>query len=189
MERAWQGPRALHFHDQRHGIEHDRPPIRRLTTPSRRLHADLANTRKHAVNTFTTDIARTHATVMVEEPDAAGFFPSSKSCHPCGNLQDTGWAGLWVRDGCGVAHQRDDNAAINLARRPSGQSSDLSGVAAPVGRGAEHETGPRPAAGEGTRKQGPATAWLNNSVRSAARAGPTDAHSVATVDALDEHVT
>jgi hypothetical protein len=26
-------------------------------------------------------------------------------------------------------------------------------------------------------------------VRSAARAGPTDAHSVATVDALDEHVT
>jgi hypothetical protein len=37
-----------------------------------------------------------------------------------------------------------------------------------VKRGAEHKTGPRPAAGQVPRKGGPASAEPNNSVRSAA---------------------
>jgi putative transposase len=45
------------------------------------------------------------------------WFPSSKTCHVCGHLQDIGWAEHWTCDECGTAaHQRDDNAAINLAR-------------------------------------------------------------------------
>ena len=44
------------------------------------------------------------------------FYPSSKTCHACGHAQDIGWAGHWSCAGCGTAHQRDDNAAVNLAR-------------------------------------------------------------------------
>ena len=166
-----------------------------------RLHAEVANVRKHAIHTFTTNLAKTHGTVVVEGLDVAGmlsqrglpgararrrglsdaalgeirrqlrykcawyestlieadqFFPSSKTCHGCGQVQDIGWSEHWGCDACGAAHQRDDNAAINLARWPAGHSGDLGGVAAPVKRGAEHQTGPRPAAGEDTRERGPA---------------------------------
>jgi transposase len=44
------------------------------------------------------------------------WFPSSKTCHACGHVQDIGWAEHWICGSCGVVHQRDDNAAINLAR-------------------------------------------------------------------------
>jgi len=45
------------------------------------------------------------------------WFPSSKTCHACGHAQDIGWAEHWQCDACSAAvHQRDDNAAINLAR-------------------------------------------------------------------------
>jgi putative transposase len=172
-----------------------------------RLHADVANTRKHAIHVFTTNLAKTHGTIVVEGMDVAGmlqqkglpgararrrglsdaamgeirrhlrykctwygstlieagrYFPSSKTCHECGNVQDIGWSEHWSCDSCGKAHQRDDNAAINLARWAS-----LGSVRAPVKRGAEHRTEPRSAAGEDTRKGGPASAGLNNSVRSA----------------------
>ena len=60
-------------------------------------------------------------------------------------------------------HQRDDNAAINLARWAS-----LGSVRAPVKRGAEHQTGSHSAAGDDTRKESPTLVGPNNSVRSAA---------------------
>jgi putative transposase len=82
--------------------------------------------------------------------EAHRFFPSSKTCHVCGHVQTIGWAEHWTCDTCGVAHQRDNNAAINLARY---QTDDLSPVGAPVKRGAEHQTGPRPAVGQDTRKR------------------------------------
>ena len=31
-------------------------------------------------------------------------------------MQDIGWAEHWTCTGCGTSHQRDDNAAVNLAR-------------------------------------------------------------------------
>ncbi len=48
--------------------------------------------------------------------EADRFFPNSKTCHRCGSIQDLGWAEHWRCDGCGARHQRDENAAINLAR-------------------------------------------------------------------------
>jgi len=44
------------------------------------------------------------------------WFPSSKTCHECGHRQDIGWAEHWQCEACSASHQRDDNAAINLAR-------------------------------------------------------------------------
>lgn len=95
--------------------------------------------------------------------EADRYYPSSKTCHRCGHVQDIGWAETWTCQGCAAGHHRDDNAAINLARL-----GDLGSVGAPVKRGAEHKTGPRPAAGRDTRKRHLANAGSNNSARSAA---------------------
>jgi len=80
------------------------------------------------------------------------WFPSSKTCHACGHVQDIGWAEQWQCDRCSAApHQRDDNASINLARY-----EDTVSVVGPVGaavkRGADRKTGPRPAGGCEARK-------------------------------------
>lgn len=48
--------------------------------------------------------------------EADRFFPSSRTCRECGHVQDIGWSEYWTCDECVVRHQRDDNAAINLAR-------------------------------------------------------------------------
>lgn len=77
------------------------------------------------------------------------WFPSSKTCHCCGHVQDIGWARQWQCEQCEATHDRDDNASINLARYTPG---DLGSVGAPVKRGADRQTGPRPAGGEETRK-------------------------------------
>jgi putative transposase len=79
------------------------------------------------------------------------WFPSSKTCHACGHVQDIGWDEKWQCGGCSATHQRDDNAAINLARY-----EDTISVVGPVGaavkRGADRKTGPRPAGGREARK-------------------------------------
>jgi len=98
--------------------------------------------------------------------EADRFFASSKTCHLCQHIQDIGWAKEWTCDGCNAVHDRDDNAAINLARW-SPPSGDLGGVAAPVKRGAEHKTRPRRAVGVDTRKRRPDTSDQNNLERGA----------------------
>jgi putative transposase len=82
------------------------------------------------------------------------WFPSSKTCHRCHHRQEIGWAEHWTCTGCGTSHQRDDNAAINLARyeAPSGDSA-VGPVGAAVKRGADRKTGPRPAGGDEAWKQ------------------------------------
>lgn len=45
------------------------------------------------------------------------WYPSSKTCNACGHVQEIGWSRHWTCTGCGISHQRDDNAAINLALR------------------------------------------------------------------------
>jgi putative transposase len=90
---------------------------------------------------------------------AGRFYPSSKTCHACGHVQDIGWAEHWTCDpaggGCGTSHHRDDNAAVNLARyeeaSPAGDSA-VGPVGAAVKRGADRKTGPRPAGGREARK-------------------------------------
>ena len=79
------------------------------------------------------------------------WFPSSKTCQACGRVQDIGWDDKWQCDGCSVTHQRDDNAAVNLARYEE-TSSVVGLVGAAVKRGADHKTGPRPAGGREARK-------------------------------------
>jgi putative transposase len=82
------------------------------------------------------------------------WYPSSKTCHACGHVQDIGWAGYWTCTGCGAGHQRDDNAAINLARYepPVTGESAVGPVRAAVKRRAGRKTGPRPAGGDEARK-------------------------------------
>lgn len=79
------------------------------------------------------------------------WFPSSKTCHACGHVQDIGWSEHWQCEACSVTHQRDDNAAINLARY-----EDTVSVVGPVGaavkRGANRKSGPPPAGGREARK-------------------------------------
>ncbi len=79
------------------------------------------------------------------------WFPSSKTCHACGHVQAIGWDEHWQCEGCSASHQRDDNAAITLARY-----EDTSSVVGPVGaavkRGADRKTGHRPAGGCEARK-------------------------------------
>jgi putative transposase len=79
------------------------------------------------------------------------WFPSSKTCHDCGHVQDIGWDEKWQCDGCSLTHQRDDNAAVNLARYEE-TSSVVGPVGAAVKRGADRKTGPRPAGGREARK-------------------------------------
>lgn len=83
------------------------------------------------------------------------WYPSSKTCHRCGQVKTIGWVEHWTCDTCCTSHQRDDNAAINLARYEEAGSAGVS-VVSPVGaavkRGADRKTGPRPAGGYEARK-------------------------------------
>jgi putative transposase len=83
------------------------------------------------------------------------WFPSSKTCQVCGHVQDIGWAEQWTCDstagGCGTVHQRDDCAAINLARYEE-PVSVVGPVGAAVKRGADRKTRPGRAGGCEARK-------------------------------------
>jgi putative transposase len=82
------------------------------------------------------------------------WYPSSKTCHACGHVQDIGWNDHWTCTGCRTSHQRDDNAAINLARYepPATGDSALGPARAAVKRGADRKTRHRRAGGDETRK-------------------------------------
>ncbi|MEX0657903.1 MAG: zinc ribbon domain-containing protein, partial [Egibacteraceae bacterium] len=82
------------------------------------------------------------------------WYPSSKTCHACGRVQDIGWAQHWTCHGCNANHQRDDNAAINLARyeQPPAGDSAVGPVRAAVKRGADPKTEPGSAGGHEARK-------------------------------------
>ena len=80
------------------------------------------------------------------------WFPSSKTCHVCGHVQDIGWAEHWQCDACTASpHQRDDNAAINLARYEE-PLSVVGPVGAAVKRGADRKTRSHRAGGCEARK-------------------------------------
>ncbi|BBX97618.1 IS607 family element RNA-guided endonuclease TnpB [Mycobacterium lacus] len=79
------------------------------------------------------------------------WFPSSKTCHVCRHVQDIGWDEKWQCGGCLVTHQRDDNAAINLARYEE-TSSVVGPVGAAVKRGADRKPRPGRAGGREARK-------------------------------------
>jgi hypothetical protein len=111
----------------------------------RRQFGDRRYAHNWAVRTLKADLDRYHA--IGEETE--------KTCHACGSAQEIGRAEHWTCTGCGARHQRDDNAAINLARyedtSPSGDSA-VGPVGAAVKRRADRKTGPRPAGGREARK-------------------------------------
>jgi putative transposase len=87
------------------------------------------------------------------------WYPSSKTCHACGRVQAIGWAEYWTcnpaEGGCGTSHQRDDNAAINLARYEDSDTvsgSAVGPVGAAVKRGADRKTRSDRAVGREARK-------------------------------------
>jgi putative transposase len=79
------------------------------------------------------------------------WFPSSKTCHACEHVQDIGWAEHWKCDACSATHQRDDNAALNLARWEE-PATAVGPVGATVKRGADRKTRPGRAGGREARK-------------------------------------
>ena len=134
-----------------------------LTQRLGNLHARAANIRSNCWNQITTDLAKSHGTVVAEGAKWTGlaqqkhlrgarsrrrnladaapgelrrqldyktrwcgsemivadqFYPSSKLCSQCGHYQDIGWATKWTCAQCEMVHDRDDNAAVNLARYP-----------------------------------------------------------------------
>lgn len=110
------------------------------------------------------------------------WFPSSKTCHLCGHVQDLEWSEHWTchraDGGCGSTHQRDDGAAINLARY-----EDTVSVVGPVGaavkRGADRKTEPRSAGGDEARKRTGHLGRRTTPRRGASRVTTKD-HSLAT---------
>jgi putative transposase len=92
------------------------------------------------------------------------WYPSSKTCSACGTVKTKLALAerIWTCDGCGATHDRDLNAAINLARlsehaprmdgRPAG-----SGPAA--GRGAIRKTSPPPRAAAGGDEASTPAQW------------------------------
>ncbi|KIU63088.1 transposase, partial [Mycobacterium tuberculosis variant bovis] len=69
--------------------------------------------------------------------------PSSKTCHACRHVQDIGWDEKWQCDGCSITHQRDNNAAINLARYEE-PPSVVGPLGAAVNRGTNRKPGTDP---------------------------------------------
>jgi putative transposase len=82
---------------------------------------------------------------------AERWFPSSKTCHLCRHVHDIGCDEHWTCEACSAVHQRDDNAAINLARYEEPISA-VGPVGAAVKRGADRKTRPGRAGGHEARK-------------------------------------
>ena len=67
--------------------------------------------------------------------DVDRFYPSSKTCSACGALNvELRMEERWRCPVCGVSHNRDDNAALNLRRQEPapdlirGLAADVEGV-------------------------------------------------------------
>ena len=111
-----------------------------------------------------------YGSVLVE---ADSLYPSSPLCHVCGERNTPGWSATWTCVACSGRHDRDDNAAINLARYSKG---DVGAVGAPDKRGAERETRVIRAAGREATKtreglSGETTPVRANPVRGAGTGG------------------
>lgn len=73
------------------------------------------------------------------------WFPSSKTCSACGSVQKKMPLSVrqWICPDCGASHNRDENAARNLATYAA--SSAVSKACGEEGSGSGHKTGVKPA--------------------------------------------
>ena len=79
---------------------------------ARRRRRDLADASIAEIRRQLSYKCRWYGSRLIE---AAQLFPSSRLCHVCGERNDPGWEKTWRCVGCGSRHDRDNNAAINLA--------------------------------------------------------------------------
>lgn len=70
---------------------------------------------------------------------APSFYPSTRTCSACGIVVEAlpAWARSWTCPRCGVAHDRDRNAAINLALLATGSSPGSDACGDPSGGGTD----------------------------------------------------
>ena len=80
------------------------------------------------------------------------WFPSSKTCHGCGHVQDIGWAEHWQCDACSAPSISVTTTLPSTSHATRKHSSVVGPVGAAVKRGADRKTGPRPAGGYEARK-------------------------------------
>jgi putative transposase len=61
------------------------------------------------------------------------FYPSSKTCHVCGLINDNLMLSdrFWTCEGCGAEHDRDDNASINLLNASTAGAAESSSLGRP----------------------------------------------------------
>ena len=108
------------------------------------------------------------------------WFPSSQTCHCCGARQKIKWAVLWTCRGCESVHDRDDNAAVNLARyRTQAEAASGEGTRHSYGCGScthhvgqgkrlsDHKTDITPRATNSSRMTPPCTARRTDTQRPA----------------------
>ena len=100
---------------------------------ARRRRRDLANASMSELRRQLSYKCGWYGSELVE---ADAHHPSSRLCHQCGERNEPGWATTWTCAVCCSAHDRDHNAAINLARYSEG---DAGTVGAPDRRGAERK--------------------------------------------------
>ena len=100
---------------------------------ARRRRRDLADASMSEVRRQLTYKCGWYGSRLVE---ADPLFPSSRLCNVCGERNDPGWIRNWTCVACDSRHNRDDNAAINLARYSEG---DAGAVGAVDRRGAERK--------------------------------------------------
>ncbi|HYX60222.1 MAG TPA: RNA-guided endonuclease TnpB family protein, partial [Streptosporangiaceae bacterium] len=136
-----------------------------------RVHARAANIRRDVLHKATTRLAQRHRVIVAEDlvlADAAPaelrrqlgykttwygsalhvadrWYPSSKTCSACGGRKPSLPLAerTWTCDGCGAEHDRDLNAATNLARLSEHalRVEDRPAGSGPVaGRGADRKT-------------------------------------------------
>jgi len=76
---------------------------------------------------------------------ATRWYPSSKLCSICGVKNESLTLGerVWTCLSCGTSHDRDVNAAVNLARYPESWAGSACGA---EGAGGGHQTDAKPAA-------------------------------------------
>ena len=100
---------------------------------ARRRRRDLADASMAEIRRQLSYKCGWYGSVLIE---ADPLFPSSRLCHVCGERNGPGWIRNWSCVACDSRHDRDDNAAINLARYSEG---DAGTVGAPDRRGAERK--------------------------------------------------
>lgn len=141
--------------------EKDSNRRKELKLQLQKAHAHVANVRRDFIHRLTSDLAKTHGLIVIEDLNVKGmmrknkcpggrarrraladaalgefrrqltykcqwygsklvvadrWFPSSQICHVCEHRQKNDWSAEWTCNRCGITHDRDENAAINLAR-------------------------------------------------------------------------